>query len=188
MKEWKTWIEKIKEIGYLRLGLLVLAGVVLLVLSIPQSEESNETTIEEVKRQEKEELEEYVSKMEDKLTQVLSQVEGIGKVKVMITAKSTKEEVVLKDVPFERKETKEQDSEGGNRENTEYSSQETTVLEKQTDGEENPYITKEVQPEMEGVLVIAQGAGDKKIVSEISEAVTALFSVPSHKIKVMKMK
>ena len=106
----------------------------------------------------------------------------------MITARSTKEEVVLKDTPYSRSDTTEQDSQGGTRKSTEINSQEGSVLEKQEDGSESPYITKELQPEIEGVVVIAQGADDTKIVAEINEAVEALFSVPSHKIKVMKMK
>ena len=40
----------------------------------------------------------------------------------------------------------------------------------------------------EGVVVIAEGAAQKQIEAEINDAVVALFSVPSHKIKVMKMK
>ena len=40
---------------------------------------------------------------------------------------------------------------------------------------------------MEGVLVVAEGGGDAKIVKNISDAVLALFSVEAHKIKVVKM-
>ena len=36
--------------------------------------------------------------------------------------------------------------------------------------------------------MIAEGAAQKQIEAEINDAVVALFSVPSHKIKVMKMK
>ena len=45
-----------------------------------------------------------------------------------------------------------------------------------------------MKPEIEGVLVIAQGAGDSAKAAEITEAVMALFGVEAHKIKVMKMK
>lgn len=106
----------------------------------------------------------------------------------MITAKSTQEKVVLKDVPYKKSTVKEQDGSGTTKESTEMTGEEGTVLEKQQDGSENPYITKEIQPEIEGVIVIAQGAEEKRIQAEINDAVVALFSVPSHKIKVMKMK
>ena len=83
---------------------------------------------------------------------------------------------------------KEEDSTGATRESKETTSEEGTILEKQQDGSESPYITKELQPEIEGVVVIAEGAAQKQIEAEINDAVVALFSVPSHKIKVMKMK
>ena len=189
MKDKKEWITKLKEIGVLRLGLMIVSGIMLLVLSIPQKDTTEQK--KEKKEQivnETDDLEVYIENMEERLTKVLEQVEGIGKVQVMITEKSSKEQIVLKDTPYNRKETEESDSQGGTRDSTEISSEESTVLEEQEDGSKNPYITMEMQPEIEGVLVIAQGAGNHKMIAEINEAVTALFSVPSHKIKVMKMK
>ena len=189
MKDRKEWILKLKEIGIFRLGLMIVAGIILLVLSFPQkstTEQKEERKVQSVN--ETDELEAYIENMEERLTKVLEQVDGIGKVQVMITAKSSKEQIVLKDTPYSRTETEETDSQGGTRDTTQIDSQESTVLEEQEDGSKNPYITMELQPEIEGVLVIAKGAGDNKIIAEINGAVTALFSVPSHKIKVMKMK
>ena len=51
----------------------------------------------------------------------------------------------------------------------------------------SPYVVKQLEPEIEGVLVAAQGAGDETIVNEITYAVQVLFDVPVHKIKVVKM-
>ena len=36
MKDRKEWILKLKEIGIFRLGLMIVAGIILLVLSFPQ--------------------------------------------------------------------------------------------------------------------------------------------------------
>lgn len=193
--EKENWLEKlrgfIREAGMARLLICVATGVFLLFLSIPvekkeqkQEEQkiASETTVENT------ELNAYIENLENKLKAVLSNVDGIGEVEVMITAKSSKEKVTLKDTPYSRKDTTETDSTGGTRENVEISSEESSVMEKAEDGSESPYITKEVQPEIEGVVVIAQGADQKKVETEINEAVVALFDVPSHKIKVMKMK
>lgn len=56
------------------------------------------------------------------------------------------------------------------------------------DGSRTPYVVQETNPRIEGVIVIAEGGSDIYTVKEIIEAVSALFDVPSHKIKVMKMK
>lgn len=189
VKDRKEWILKVKEIGVFRLGLMIVAGIMLLVVSFPQKNTTEQKATKKVESvSETDELDAYIENMEERLTNVLEQVEGIGKVQVMITAKSSKEQIVLKDTPYSRSETEETDSQGGTRDSTQIESQENTVLEEAEDGSKNPYITMEMQPEIEGVVVIAKGAETNKIIAEINEAVTALFSVPSHKIKVMKMK
>ena len=189
---WKEWVEKGKKIGVIRLWLLIVAGLVLLIASFDGKEEHKTqtqiNTQNEEKQSEEQQLNTYIENMETRLTNVLSQVDGIGKVQVMITAKATQEKVVLKDAPYKKTTVKEEDSTGATRESKETTSEEGTILEKQQDGSESPYITKELQPEIEGVVVIAEGAAQKQIEAEINDAVVALFSVPSHKIKVMKMK
>ncbi len=45
----------------------------------------------------------------------------------------------------------------------------------------------ENMPEIEGVVVVAQGGGEPTVVSEITSAIEALLGVPAHKIKVLKM-
>ena len=49
-----------------------------------------------------------------------------------------------------------------------------------------PYVTKELTPEVAGVIVIAEGGDDPVAVENIIEAVQALFEIDTHKIKVMK--
>ena len=39
----------------------------------------------------------------------------------------------------------------------------------------------------EGVLVVAEGGDDPRVISDISDTVMALFRVEAHKIKVVKM-
>ena len=48
-------------------------------------------------------------------------------------------------------------------------------------------VSKEILPEIEGVLVVAEGGDSPRIVSDISDAVKALFQVEAHRIKVVKM-
>lgn len=195
--EKEKWLEFLKKkqkdikvhLGTGKLLLLVLAGVFLVLAS--RTEETKQTVDKETKMEETtevEELEEYIRQQESKLKQILAKVDGIGEVEVMITAKASKEKVTLKDVPYERTETIEQDSGGGTRNKTEISSEETSVMDKTKEGEETPYVTKELQPKIEGVIVVASGAENLQVQTEINEAVVALFDVPAHKIKVMKMK
>ena len=48
-------------------------------------------------------------------------------------------------------------------------------------------MKKTLAPQIEGVLVLAQGGDNAVVSANITEAVMALFGIEAHKIKVMKM-
>lgn len=153
--------------------LLLLVGLLLLVIALPVSEPENRKTKEAETDTVNEE--DYASMAEAKLEKILAQMEGAGKVKVMITLSSSSEKIVEKD-----KET--------SKDETQSTSSETTVYEETTDRGQTPYVAKELTPAVEGVVVLCEGGDEPVVVQQITEAVEALFPVESHKIKVVKMK
>ncbi|MFR3424517.1 MAG: hypothetical protein ACLTTO_14000 [Lachnospiraceae bacterium] len=64
--------------------------------------------------------------------------------------------------------------------------EENTVFEKQENGAETPYVKEITEPEVEGVIVAAEGGNNAKTAADITDAVVALFGIEVHKIKVMK--
>ena len=129
----------------------------------------------------------YIEEMEDKFEGILRKVSGIGEVEVMITLKASSEQVLLKDSPYTQEGLNEDDGEGGSRTNNMVKREESTVLLTNEGGKTQPYIVQELEPEIEGVLVIAGGGDNDLIISDIIDAAEVLFDVPSHKVKVMKM-
>lgn len=129
------------------------------------------------------ELYSYASYLEASLEELLSTMDGAGEVRVMVTLTNSGETVVEKDKSTVRNSTTEVDSAGGSRNTADISNQEETVY-----GAGNaPYITKTLAPEVEGVVVSAQGGDNARIVQNITEAIQALFGIDPHKIKVVKM-
>ena len=178
----------LKKLGPDKLVLLLLCGALLLVTALPAETTKESSGREEQKETVTVEEETYEELLEKRLTEMLASVEGVGKTKVMITLKATGEKVVLMERPYERNETSEIDSEGGSRDIREWSQSDTAVYIEESDGSRVPYVVQESKPEIEGVIVIAQGGDNIYTIKEIMEAVSALFDVPSHKIKVMKMR
>ncbi len=128
----------------------------------------------------------YAACLEERLTESLSQMADVGKVKVMITLKSSSELVVEKEQPVTRSSTSETDSMGGSRTVSELDSDENTVY--RTDGSlSEPYVVKTLAPQIEGVLVVAEGAGNGTVSRTIVEIAQALFGIEAHKVKVVKM-
>lgn len=189
----------IKEIGIQKIVIMFIAGILIIALSVPDifgSKNKKKSEINDISSNPSETTgstdkdnisREYVNKLEQELKSKLRLVEGIGDVDVMITLKSSKELIPLKDNPYSQDSTNEEDANGGSRVSSNIKKEEETVLITNDDGEKVPYVIKEIEPEIGGVIVIARGGDDKKIVGEIIDAVEVLFSIPTHKIKVMKM-
>jgi stage III sporulation protein AG len=123
--------------------------------------------------------------MELRVKKLLKTVEGVGQVDVMIVLKSSKEQVLRVDNKTTDSSTVENDSSGGTRNITNKEKQESTIL---TGSGENtaPIVEKEISPEIEGIIISAQGGGSPTVKAEISSAMEALFNLPPHKIKVLK--
>lgn len=188
----------LKEIGLPKLAMIFIAGILLIVLSIPsffnkdddkaEDTPGNETTVQQNETNTTSyDSNTYIKEMENKLESILRKVNGIGEVEVMITLKASKEQVTLKDSPYTQEGLNEEDGEGGNRTNNSISREESTVLVTNENGETVPYIIQELEPEIEGVVVIAEGGDNAMIIKDIMEAAEVLFDVPVHKVKVMKM-
>lgn len=183
----KRW-RQLKKTDWITVALV---GVLLLVVAMPSggygkylAESKKEGTAQE-KTEQKYEKEDYAEYLEHKLEQVLGQMEGVGKVSVMVTVADQGEEIIEKDKTEHMSTVTNTDS-GSMEMTTEKESGEETVYE-ESGGEKAPYVSKEILPEIEGVLVVAEGGDSPRIVSDISDAVKALFQVEAHRIKVVKM-
>lgn len=127
----------------------------------------------------------YEEQLELRVRKLLKTVDGVGQVDVMIVLKSSKEKVLRVDRNTTDFSTVENDSSGGTRNITNKEQQENTIL---TGSGENtaPIVEKEISPEIEGIIISAQGGGSPTVKAEISSAMEALFNLPPHKIKVLK--
>lgn len=179
--------------------ILLLAGVLLVVIALPTEKNSREPQNTGAIKgspggavQESisvsagfSDVEEYAAYLEKRLENTLSQVSGVGAVQVMITLEATQELVLEKDQQTQSSSTTEEDSQGGSRYSNQISRSENTVY--HSSGNSEPYVIKTLLPRVEGVVVVAQGAGTGNINRNITDVVQALFDVEVHKVKVVKM-
>ncbi len=175
---------------------LILAGILLFVIALPLKDtdksntsltKENNTSPENIASESKvADYKAYDTYLEQKLQYTLSNMAGVGKVEVMITLKASEELVVEKDEPTNRSNTNEEDSEGGKRIVTQLDLGESTVY-RTVGSDSEPYVVKTLSPTVEGVVVVAQGAGTGNVNRSIVEIVQALFGVEAHKVMVVKM-
>ena len=200
MEDKKRWrwkppdYRKIKELKHLKkdqLLILLLAGILLLVISLPTEKKGEKQGIsqESSSSQGEQNLwdeEAYREALEVHLEELFSRMEGAGEVEVMITLASSSEKIVEKDTNGESETITEEDSAGGNRRTTNIVNDETTVYGGKTD-QEHSYVSKELTPQVEGVVVLAAGGDDAVVKKNITEAAQALFGIDTHKIRIIKM-
>ncbi len=185
----KGLIEKMKENKPDKTGwvIFILVGILLLVIALPSGESKEKKTQPDTRQTQEAKRETAASgdTLKEQLEAVLSNMEGVGKVRVMITYKDSGTQVIEKDGSTSEGSTLEEDASGGSRKVTEKEVQKTTVYSNSGEGE--PFVAKELAPEIEGILIVAQGGDKTSVRQNISNAVLALFPVEAHKIVVVKM-
>ena len=180
---------------------LVLAGILLIVITLPtndtmavqKSEEPEQTEVKEAAGSENAEevdyldIYEYTAYLEKKLEQMLVKIDGAGNVSVMITLEASAKQIVEKEETLSRNNTLESDSEGGNRSIYEIDTGQQTVYYK-SDNAQTPYVSQTILPEISGVLIVAQGARSASVKKSMVEIAQALFGIEAHKISVVSMR
>lgn len=171
-ERWRNIKKRYWPPGKDQLLILILVGLLLAVISVPVEDQKEPEEVQAVDAEAGTEQREadYESRMEQKLEELLGDVEGVGQVRVMLTFQGSGEKIVEKDRSSGSEESREE-----------------TVYEEYGSSERAPYVTSETNPKVDGVLVIAEGGGNSRIRQEILEAAQALFGVDAHKIKIMKM-
>jgi stage III sporulation protein AG len=129
----------------------------------------------------------YENDQEDKLTSLLENMDGVGKVKVMISYDNSVEEVPAYNETSTTSITNEVDNSGGKRTTVQNSSGNTVVV-TNDNGTTKPYIVKKYNPKITGVVIMAQGAEDSNLKLNITIAVSELFDISVDKVNVLPMK
>lgn len=120
------------------------------------------------------------------LEEILEKIEGVGKVKVLITYSQTNETIPMYNEDTSQKDTEEKDTNGGTRKVIE-TDVKKEIIYQENSGEKTPIIKSILSPKIEGAIITAQGAGNATVKTNIIQAVEAVTGISSHKIQVFSM-
>lgn len=172
------WLKKIMEKA--GSGFFVMLGLVGVFLIFMSEMDFGEKPVKN-----KASREEYRLQLEENLSELLSTVEGAGKVNIMVTLESGEENVYAWQEKTSRDEqTVSADLSEQVSQRTSYENEIVMVGE---NGSKQALVEKTLQPSVQGVVVVCQGADDIKVVSNITNAVSVALNVPSNRICVIKM-
>lgn len=200
MEEAKKFFGRIsggKKLGKDQCLILILAGVLLCVISLPVEKEKSKSGLSDASGAiienehmfvKEEPGEDYVTYWEEKLEESLRCVEGAGKVRVLLYTGESEEMMLARDGTEESSDTTETDAAGGSRHISENRLDKTVVRTVDERGQNVPLVVKTVSPDVEGVVVIAEGADRAQVRRDIIEAIQVLFDVDMNRIAIIKMK
>ena len=160
--------------------LILLAGVALVLWpgrktegsALAASEPSAPATVSD-------EGQDYCRRMERELEALLSQVDGAGRVRVLLT---------LKTGPVSAYQTDRSRSERGEGESQSLSEEEKTVILSRGSAYDEPAVVSTAYPVFQGALIVAEGGADPAVRLQLSAAVAALLDLGADQITVVKMK
>ena len=131
-----------------------------------------------------EELLEY--NLEQNLEDILSNISGVGKVKVLVTYSETSQVVAMYNETYTSSNTEETDTNGGVRK-IEQTDTNKEIIYEEKDGEKTPITQKVIMPKIEGAIITAEGAGNINTKTNIIQAVSAATGLASYRIQVFEM-
>ena len=149
------WIGKYK---YLALILLVGIGLMLIPSGTKTSRQTNQNVLTATP----------TVSITEELEEILSNIQGAGKVKVMLTVKSSEQTIYQTDTPAADR-------------------QDTVII---TDEEraQNGLVQQIISPTYRGAIVLCQGADSASVCLAVKEAVSKVTGLDSSEISVLKMK
>lgn len=124
--------------------------------------------------------------LQDDLKDILSKIQGVGKVDVLITYSATNSISPIYNEKQATSTTEETDTSGGKRivESTDINKE---IIFEEKNGANTPVIEKIIMPKVEGAIITAEGGGNATIKSNIIQAVVAVTGISSYKVQVFEM-
>lgn len=131
----------------------------------------------------------YELSLAHELEQILSQITGLGGIKVMLKVEAGTQLDLAQNVVENQKTTHEGDPQGGTRVITELNKTSQVVFTRESGAQgEQPMVVREMSPKVAGVVVVAQGAERPEAKAIIISAVQTVLNVGAHKVQVYAKK
>lgn len=140
--------------------ILIIGTALMLFSQLPEKKTENPTPV----RTEE-------STAEDRLSKILSKIDGAGRVSVMITYSAGGEKSLAYETKSEKKDSADNGAE---------SFEKKAVMSKN-----EPFVLKEIYPSVKGVVVVAEGANSPAVKQALCDAVAAATGIAVHKICIL---
>ena len=118
-----------------------------------------------------------------RLEQTLSHVAGVGTVEVQVTLAGGRTTIYASETTQSTSTTTERDAQGGERQTDQMQADSKLAI--AGSGDRGAVVQKVVDPEVTGVLIVAEGATSVAIQAELARATQTLLDIPLYRIAVV---
>lgn len=128
----------------------------------------------------------YAAGLEERLTAILQEIDGVGKARVMVTLENGYRKV------YARSEKTNNDLLEDVRAGDEKKTQEKQVTEQtyvlvDGAGGKVPLVTAQLEPEVKGVVVVCEGGGDPLVAGKVVDTVRVALNISSARVSVSRL-
>lgn len=178
------------------LAMLLVIGIIILIASSTfNSKNKGNSSLSLIKENNQENMmvkqnsliDAYTENVEEKLEKILSQIKGVGKVKVMVTLEDTVERIPAINTTNSSETTSEKDAQGGVREVIREDNTKQVVV-NNSGSSKSLVVIKEVNPKIKGVIVVAQGAEDIYVKERLYLAVKTVLDIQGNRVEIYPSK
>lgn len=126
---------------------------------------------------------EYVEYIEQKVHKIVSSIKDVGDVDIMVTLESGKESVYAQEEKKNYDKTEQDSQSSGTKKQEKETSESSAIIVDQGSGNgKQALIEKELEPKIQGVVVVCQGGDDPEVRARVSEAITTALKISSARV------
>lgn len=176
--EWphfKNVLTKLKDEKGLK-WVVILGAVGILLLTFSAVKPQNEATAQKAESTAKQ----YCEEIENKLSALLQDMEGVGNCKVYVTLENGVEYV------YATEEKNNADYAADGEKTTERNDTQTSVILIDGEAGETGLLLTEIQPQIKGVVVVCEGGDNAAIQERVTAVVTTALNISTRRICVTK--
>lgn len=123
--------------------------------------------------------------LENQIKSLLGQIDGVGQVAVKVRLKGTALTKVAMNESVNKKNIEEAATDGGTRKTAETTENNQVVMVNGKVSGEAPVVVETVRPDIQGVVVVAEGAVDETVRVMLTRTVQTLLELPANKVTVL---
>lgn len=130
---------------------------------------------------------EYAQMLENRLTEIVSSIDGAGQSRVMVTLQNGVEYVYASEDKISHNTSESAAGSGGeSRESSEDSESSYIIID--TENGQEALVCTQLMPSVQGVVIVCEGANDPIVVEQITNAVTTALGISPKRVFIALLK